>query len=94
MSKGTPSMGRRQKTTHIRCRRCGRNAYHKQKSVCASCGYGASSKMRGYSLVKEDPPSQSLNLPVGQGQVLAPVGRHEGVSCAASLASLDAPACT
>ncbi|MEE3038942.1 MAG: 50S ribosomal protein L37e, partial [Candidatus Thermoplasmatota archaeon] len=24
MSKGTPSMGRRQKTKHIRCRRCGR----------------------------------------------------------------------
>ncbi|MBT7938593.1 MAG: 50S ribosomal protein L37e, partial [Euryarchaeota archaeon] len=41
MSKGTPSMGKRQKTTHIRCRRCGRNAYHKQKSICASCGYGA-----------------------------------------------------
>ncbi|MEO2208372.1 MAG: 50S ribosomal protein L37e, partial [Candidatus Poseidoniia archaeon] len=23
MSKGTPSMGKRQKSTHIRCRRCG-----------------------------------------------------------------------
>ena len=48
MAKGTPSMGKRQKTTHIRCRRCGRNSYHKQKGVCASCGYGATSKMRSY----------------------------------------------
>ncbi|DAC31696.1 MAG TPA: 50S ribosomal protein L37e [Candidatus Poseidoniaceae archaeon] len=53
MSKGTPSMGRRQKTTHIRCRRCGRNAYHKQKRVCAACGYGATAKMRKYSWSKK-----------------------------------------
>ena len=53
MSKGTPSMGRRQKTTHIRCRRCGRNAYHKQKGVCASCGYGATAKMRKYGWSKK-----------------------------------------
>ena len=25
MSKGTPSMGKKNKKTHIRCRRCGRN---------------------------------------------------------------------
>ncbi|MAK96113.1 MAG: 50S ribosomal protein L37e [Euryarchaeota archaeon] len=53
MSKGTPSMGKRQKTTHIRCRRCGRNSYHKQKGVCASCGYGATSKMRSYGWSKK-----------------------------------------
>ncbi|MBL6743272.1 MAG: 50S ribosomal protein L37e [Candidatus Poseidonia sp.] len=53
MSKGTPSMGKRQKTTHIRCRRCGRNAYHKQKSVCASCGYGESSRIRKYNWAKK-----------------------------------------
>ncbi|MBT7937897.1 MAG: 50S ribosomal protein L37e, partial [Euryarchaeota archaeon] len=49
----TPSMGKRQKTTHIRCRRCGRNAYHKQKSICASCGYGATAKIRKYSWSKK-----------------------------------------
>ncbi|MDC3047908.1 50S ribosomal protein L37e [Euryarchaeota archaeon] len=53
MSKGTPSMGKRQKTTHIRCRRCGRNSYHKQKGVCASCGYGATSRMRSYGWSKK-----------------------------------------
>ena len=53
MSKGTPSMGCRQKTTHIRCRRCGKNAYHKQKGVCASCGYGATAKMRKYGWSKK-----------------------------------------
>ncbi|MDC0151715.1 50S ribosomal protein L37e, partial [bacterium] len=26
MSKGTPSMGKKQKSTHIRCRRCGRHS--------------------------------------------------------------------
>jgi len=53
MSKGTPSMGKRQKTTHIRCRRCGRNAYHKQKSVCASCGYGETARMRKFNWSKK-----------------------------------------
>jgi len=48
MSKGTPSRGKRQKSTHIRCRRCGRHAYHKQKSQCASCGYGATARIRSY----------------------------------------------
>ena len=38
MSKGTPSMGKKNKKTHIRCRRCGRNTYHIHKKVCASCG--------------------------------------------------------
>ncbi|MBT3771824.1 MAG: 50S ribosomal protein L37e [Euryarchaeota archaeon] len=49
MSKGTPSRGKRQKSTHIRCRRCGKHSYHKQKSVCASCGYGETARMRSYS---------------------------------------------
>ena len=30
MSKGTPSMGKKNKKTHIRCRRCGRNTYIKK----------------------------------------------------------------
>ncbi|MEA3282363.1 MAG: 50S ribosomal protein L37e [Euryarchaeota archaeon] len=48
MSKGTPSMGKRQKKTHIRCRRCGSISYHKTKKVCVSCGFGKSKKMRDY----------------------------------------------
>ncbi|MFH1649068.1 MAG: 50S ribosomal protein L37e [Candidatus Woesearchaeota archaeon] len=47
MSKGTPSMGRKSgKKTHIQCRRCGKHAYHVSHKVCASCGYGNSSKVR------------------------------------------------
>lgn len=49
MVKGTPSMGKRQKRTHTRCRRCGRHSYHATKAYCASCGYGKSAKLRGYS---------------------------------------------
>jgi len=50
MGKGTASHGKKNsKTTHIRCRRCGRVAYHKTKNVCASCGYGKTSKLRQYS---------------------------------------------
>ena len=32
-----------------RCRRCGKRAYHVRHKKCASCGYGASSKLRRYS---------------------------------------------
>ncbi len=49
MSKGTPSMGKRQKKTHIRCRRCGSVSYHKTHRVCSACGFGKSRKMRKYS---------------------------------------------
>lgn len=45
-------------------------------------------------LVQEDPSPQGVNFRLGQGQVLAPFGRHEGTSCAASLALLVAPAFT
>jgi len=48
MSKGTPSMGPRHKVTHIRCRRCGRRAYHAQKKVCAACGFGRSRRIKRY----------------------------------------------
>ncbi|MBI2970973.1 MAG: 50S ribosomal protein L37e [Candidatus Aenigmarchaeota archaeon] len=37
--KGTPSMGRHQSITHIRCKRCGRHSYHIRKSSCSACGY-------------------------------------------------------
>ncbi|HIE18085.1 TPA: 50S ribosomal protein L37e [Candidatus Bathyarchaeota archaeon] len=50
MVKGTPSFGKRMgKTVHIRCRRCGRRAYHVRKKKCAACGYGVSTRIRRYS---------------------------------------------
>ncbi|MDH5419623.1 MAG: 50S ribosomal protein L37e [Candidatus Bathyarchaeota archaeon] len=49
-SKGTSSFGRRAgKTVHIRCRRCGRRAYHVREKRCSACGYGESTKIRQYS---------------------------------------------
>ncbi|MCD6547514.1 MAG: 50S ribosomal protein L37e [Nanoarchaeota archaeon] len=54
MTKGTPSMGKRSKgKSHIICRRCGKRSYHVTKKVCASCGYGKSSKLRNYSWAKK-----------------------------------------
>ncbi len=49
MVKGTPSMGKKHYVTHIRCRRCGRASYKKNKNYCAACGYGKSAKMRTFS---------------------------------------------
>ncbi|HEX55427.1 MAG: 50S ribosomal protein L37e [Candidatus Altiarchaeales archaeon] len=47
MTKGTPSMGKKNKRhTHIRCRRCGRFSFHVRKDVCAYCGYGRSKKWK------------------------------------------------
>lgn len=51
MSKGTPSR-RGGKIVHIRCRRCGKHSYHRQKAVCSSCGFGATARMRHYSWAK------------------------------------------
>jgi len=48
MSKGTPSRGKRQTQTHITCRRCGKMSYHKRHKICASCGFGRSSRIRSY----------------------------------------------
>lgn len=53
MSKGTPSKGKHaKKKTHMVCRRCGKYAYHVRKRRCASCGYGASARRRGYAWKK------------------------------------------
>ncbi len=49
MSKGTPSMGKKNKKVHSACRRCGRHAYHLTDKICAACGYGQGSRMRAYS---------------------------------------------
>lgn len=46
MTKGTPSMGKRNKKTHIICRRCGKHAYHVRQKTCASCGFGEMSSIR------------------------------------------------
>lgn len=47
--KGTPSMGLKNRVTHIRCRRCGRVAFKRNTKQCAACGYGKSAKIRKYS---------------------------------------------
>ncbi|WP_181686521.1 50S ribosomal protein L37e [Halorhabdus salina] len=47
--KGTPSQGKKNKTTHVNCRRCGEKSYHVRKGVCASCGFGKSAKRRDYA---------------------------------------------
>jgi large subunit ribosomal protein L37e len=51
MGKGTPAR-RGGKIVHIRCRRCGRHSYHRQKSACSSCGFGVTARRRGYSWAK------------------------------------------
>mmetsp|Transcript_1674 Transcript_1674/g.7314 ORF Transcript_1674/g.7314 Transcript_1674/m.7314 type:complete len:90 (-) Transcript_1674:3042-3311(-) len=48
MTKGTTSLGKRTSKTHVICRRCGSRAWHIQKGVCGSCGYGKSAKMRRF----------------------------------------------
>lgn len=49
MVKGTPSQGKFHTPRHMRCRRCGRHAYHVQKKKCASCGFGKTAKIRRYN---------------------------------------------
>jgi large subunit ribosomal protein L37e len=36
----------RGKRVHIRCRRCGRRAYHIRQKACSACGYGESARLR------------------------------------------------
>jgi large subunit ribosomal protein L37e len=64
MTKGTASRGKqRQKgRLHIRCRRCGKAAYHKIKSVCSKCGYGKSSKIRQYRWMKKKRSKRSYHV--------------------------------
>lgn len=49
MTSGTPSQGKKNKTTHVKCRRCGNKSYHSRKQVCSSCGFGKSAKQRAYA---------------------------------------------
>lgn len=49
MTKGTPSLGKKNKKSHIHCRRCGRHSYHVKHKTCAACGFGRSSKLKTWS---------------------------------------------
>ena len=49
MASGTPSQGKKNKTTHVKCRRCGEKSYHMRKGVCSSCGFGKSAQQRSYA---------------------------------------------
>jgi large subunit ribosomal protein L37e len=51
MGKGTPAQ-RGGKIVHVRCRRCGSHSYHRQKGVCASCGFGNTATRRRYDWAK------------------------------------------
>lgn len=55
MSKGTPSMGKGQHKTHIACRRCGSISYHVRHKTCSACGFGKSTKIRGYKWTMKRP---------------------------------------
>lgn len=53
MTKGTTSKGKYKTPTHMRCRRCGRHSFHRQKRRCAFCGFGAEAKMRRFNWAKK-----------------------------------------
>ncbi|RQD82280.1 MAG: 50S ribosomal protein L37e [Methanocalculus sp. MSAO_Arc2] len=55
MSKGTPSMGLRNKRPHIVCRRCGRRSYHARHKICSACGFGRSARLRSYAWKTKKP---------------------------------------
>ena len=71
MSKGAAAKGlkRNKGRLHIRCRRCGKAAYHKIKSVCSSCGYGNSAKLRRYNWNKKS---------VTKVRIAAKINKHRG----------------
>jgi large subunit ribosomal protein L37e len=49
MTKGTPSFGKRNKKSHIHCRRCGSRSYHIRDSTCSACGFGKSKRIKKFS---------------------------------------------
>ena len=54
MGKGTAAMGQRGRgVLHIPCRRCGKRSRHKKTGVCASCGFGKTSKLRKWNWNKK-----------------------------------------
>jgi len=57
-SKGTAAFGKRQKKTHIACRRCGKMTYHIRKKKCSSCGFGEGPKMRIFNWQNKKPTTR------------------------------------
>ncbi|MCL2549543.1 MAG: 50S ribosomal protein L37e [Methanimicrococcus sp.] len=53
MVKGTPSLGQRQKRTHMKCRRCGSTSFNIHTKQCVACGFGRSAKLRDYKWVRK-----------------------------------------
>jgi large subunit ribosomal protein L37e len=53
MSKGTPSMGKCHKRSHIRCRRCGGFSFNFKKKICVSCGFGRTPRLRSYKWMRK-----------------------------------------
>ncbi len=49
MPEGKLRKGKRNKKTHGKCRRCGEASFHLKKKVCASCGFGKSTKRRDFN---------------------------------------------
>ena len=49
MTKGKPSFGKRHHSVHMNCRRCGSHSYHIKDDICASCGFGRTSKIDDYA---------------------------------------------
>ena len=55
MGTGTAAKGKLNKgSNHIPCRRCGKKAFHKKASICASCGFGRSPKLRTFAWNKKN----------------------------------------
>jgi len=48
-------MGKRQKNSHITCRRCGKKSFHARHKVCSACGFGRSKKMSSYKWTTKRP---------------------------------------
>ncbi len=38
----------------MRCRRCGRRAFHIRLGVCAACGFGETKTLRHYQWMRKD----------------------------------------
>lgn len=53
MAEGKLNKGKKNKKVHGKCRRCGEKAFHLQKGVCASCGFGESSKRKDFEWSKD-----------------------------------------
>jgi large subunit ribosomal protein L37e len=53
MTKGTPSMGKRHKRSHIRCRRCGSISFNFKRKICVSCGFGKTPRLRSYKWMRK-----------------------------------------